>query len=130
MLPLVVALNIFAENVSLSLFTYRTCIDENINYLPVSDAIICCIPNGLNGTIQRQGALTIHARSEALIVLSAIHSREAYLVFLFLTPSLLMGYGILVKSKSIIWFGGAMTIATYIFSLGFIIYVFFTATGS
>ncbi|OYZ56714.1 MAG: hypothetical protein B7X81_11320 [Hydrogenophilales bacterium 17-61-76] len=88
------------------------------------------MPSGLHHTIQHPEDQIIPFSNETLIVMSTAHGGKAFLVFLFLTPSLLLGYGILVNSKRILRFGAMSTFVTYLFILTYIMYAIATFTDS
>lgn len=128
--PLALSLNAFVRDTNQTLTEYRACLSEQTKYLPVGDANICCMPSGLHRTIQHPEGLVIPVSNETLIVMRATHSGSAFLVFLFLTPSLLLGYGVLANSKSILRFGVRATLTSYFYIFAYITYAILTFTGS
>ena len=88
------------------------------------------MPSGLHHTIQNPEDQIITFSNETLIVMSTAHGGNAFRVFLFLTPSLLLGFGVLMNNQHILRVGAMSTLVTYLFILTYIIYAIATFTDS
>ena len=130
LLPLAFSFYALVGEANQALIQYRNCFNAQTKFLPVGDASICCMPSGLHHTIQHPEDQIITFSNETLIVMNAAHGGKAFLVFLFLTPSLLLGIGVLMNNQLILRVGAMSTLVTYLFILTYIIYAIATFTDS
>lgn len=130
LVPLALSLYALGREANQALIQYRNCFNAQTKYLPEADAKICCMPSGLHHTIQHPEETIITFSNETLIVMSTANSGKAFLVFLFLTPSLLLGFGVLMNNQLILRVGAISTRVTYLFILIYIIYAIATFTDS
>jgi hypothetical protein len=113
-----------------ALLKYKDCTYEHAKYLPMRDARICCMSGGLHHTIQHPEDQVITFSDETLIVMSTAQGGKALLVFLFLTPILLLSFGVLMSNQFILRVGAMSMLVAYLVIASAFIYAIATFTDS
>ena len=88
------------------------------------------MPNGLHHTIQHREELLFPVSNNTLVFFGAFHGVIAFLTCLFLTPCLLLGYGILTKEAFLLRLAIFATSSVYVFLVCYIIYAIATFKDS
>ncbi len=96
LIPMMLLLSAIVHEVNDNLEKYHACMEVSAKHIPASDAAICCMPpqSGFSHIVQQPGQAMLHVTNERLIILNALHGELAGLVYLFLTPCLLLIFGL------------------------------------
>lgn len=130
LVPFACSLNTSIQNASQVVGQYHACLQETKNNLPSEDAEICCMPGGLQRTVQHRKEMLIPFSNETLIVMESTNRGYTFLVFLFMTPCMLLLYGLLIKDTKIIRIGIWTVVTVCIVAFILIIYSFATFKDS
>lgn len=120
--PLILSLASFLRAGNENVEKYTSCVIEYRQYLPNDDSAICCMPNGLHHSIQHRKERFFKVSNETMVFFSASYGFGALFSCLFLTPCLILGYGMLTKNGAIERIGVFVTSSAYAFLVLYVIY--------
>ncbi len=97
-IPIFLNLLFLILDINKNINNYNSCVFSHKS-IASEDVILCCMPSNLYQIIQNNRRIFNLFPDAMPLILNTIHSGAAFFIFLFLTPSMFISYGIFTKNN-------------------------------